>query len=162
MAKYAILTDRAKKDIDDWITQLVSDIRDNMDSAGVNASGNLRRSVRGELTDDGHILVRALPYFEYSEKGRLPGKIPYNFGDIIDQWITDKGLSVPSGFRSQKQFANAIAWKIKRYGSEKHRTPSKRVDIVGKALENNLPVLDDVVYRSVVVYVNEHLWGRLQ
>lgn len=161
MAKYTILTDNAKKDINDWIAQLVADIRDNMDAAGVNASGNLRQSVRGELTNDGHILVRALPYFEYSEKGRLPGKIPRNFGDILDKWITDKGLSVPSGFKTQKEFANAIAWKIKRYGSEKHRNPSKRVDIVGTALEDNLPDLDNIVYNSVVLYVNEHLWGKL-
>ena len=161
MAKYTILTDNAKKDIDGWITQLVADIRDNMDAAGVNASGNLRQSVRCELTNDGHILVRALPYFEYSEKGRLPGKIPYNFADILDKWITDKGLSVPSGFNTQKEFANAIAWKIKWYGSVKHRNPSKRVDIVGTALEDNLPDLDNIVYNSVVLYVNEHLWGKL-
>jgi len=161
MPKYTILTDNAKKDINDWIAQLVADIRDNMDNAGVNASGNLRQSVRGELTNDGHILVRALPYFEYSEKGRLPGKIPYNFADILDKWITDKGLSVPSGFKTQKEFANTIAWKIKWHGSEKHRNPLKRVDIVGTALENNLPDLDNIVYNSVVLYVNDHLWGKL-
>ena len=32
--------------------------------------------------------------WEYMERGRGPGKVPYNFRDIIREWIVAKGISL--------------------------------------------------------------------
>ena len=61
-----------------------------MHNKNVDASGNLSSSLEYviENEDDGtHIKVLANNYFIYAEGGRTAGKVPYNFTDILKQWI---------------------------------------------------------------------------
>lgn len=54
------------------------------------------------------------------EQGRKPGKVPYNFKDIIYRWSFTKGLA----FKSQKErikFASAVAYKTSKEGSLQFR-----------------------------------------
>lgn len=54
------------------------------------------------------------------ETGRMPGKVPFDFEDIIYQWSMDKGIQ----FRNQderRKFANAVKWKMMKEGSVQFR-----------------------------------------
>lgn len=157
MQRYTFIDTGTKAKIVDWTDRVVGRIRTELHNQNVNASGNLSRSVEGVVGDDS-IQILADNYFLYAEKGRNSGKIPRNFIDIINQWIDDKGLQVPSGYRNQRQFAAAIAFKIKKYGSHKWRNPVDRTDVVGGALSAELPELNNIIQNRIVAYVNDNLF----
>lgn len=62
----------------------------------------------------------------YMEKGRGPGKVPYNFRDIIKEWIVNKGISlasVPGKTQERKltSLSYMIAHSIMVKGTRLHR-----------------------------------------
>lgn len=74
------------------------------------------------------------------ERGRKPGKTPYNFSEIIKKWIIAKGLTfTPNANETAEEalnrYARAIAWKIKKQGSRLHRDVGSRPDIFTTATE---------------------------
>lgn len=157
MQRYQIIDNQTKTNIKAWIDRVIGQIRTEMHNAGVNASGQLSSSLEGVVGDDS-VKILAAPYFLYAEKGRDAGRIPRNFVDIIDRWISDKGLVIPAKYKSQKQFASAIAYKIKRYGSLRYREPDKRVDLLGEVLDKELPELNKIIENRVILYVNDNLF----
>lgn len=121
-----------------WVIKKLEEIalriKSNMDKAGVNASGRTKESVKVvEIPNGGRIVARQ--YFQGLEIGRPAGRTPYNFVEIIKQWILDKGLSVPPNVpyktnrphkypqneRSLYTMASAIAYSIKRRGYDPWR-----------------------------------------
>lgn len=157
MQRYQIIDNQTKTNIEAWLDRVIGQIRTELHNAGVNASGNLSSSLEGVVGDES-VQILAAPYFLYAEKGRDAGKVPRNFVDIISRWIDDKGLVIPAKYKSQKQFASAIAYKIKRYGSLRYREPDKRVDLLGDVLDKELPELNKIIENKVVVYVNDNLF----
>ncbi len=64
--------------------------------------------------------------WEYMERGRGPGKVPYNFRDIIREWIVAKGISlsgVPGKTQERKlqSLSYMIAHSIMTKGTSLHR-----------------------------------------
>lgn len=54
------------------------------------------------------------------ENGRGPGKVPFNFRDVIYRWTFNKGIA----FKSQSErlkFASAVAYKMAKEGSVQFR-----------------------------------------
>lgn len=157
-----ILTDSTSiSDLNSWTESLVEKIKKEMENQGINASGNLSDSLEYRITnetDGTHIQVLADSYFIYGEGGRTSGKVPMNFIDILEDWVNNKGISVPSQFKSAKAFAGAIYYNIKTYGSKRHRE-NNPADVVGPALNEMRPKLNEILENSVVAYVNDELFG---
>lgn len=54
------------------------------------------------------------------QKGRAPGRGPYNFRKIIEKWIDDRGISVsPKGKQSEESAKKSLAFLISRSIMEK-------------------------------------------
>ncbi|MDR1416269.1 MAG: hypothetical protein LBJ57_02465 [Prevotellaceae bacterium] len=84
------------------------------------------------------------------ETGRKPGRVPYDFQSIIREWIVAKGLS----FRDNDQlnrWAAAIAWTIKREGTELYRSGA-REDIFQTAIAD---FTDRLANRIAIFYAAE-------
>jgi len=144
--------------IEDWADELVQRIKVEMHNKGLDASGNLSSSLEYviENEDDGtHIKVLANNYFIYAEGGRTAGKTPYNFVDILKQWIEDKGLSVNP--KQDSKFAFLIARKIRQYGSKRYRE-NKPADVLSKPMSEMTPRLSELLENRLVLYINDELF----
>lgn len=118
-----------------------NDIRANMESQGVNATGRTSESIRIEETKVGVRLVGgndnthtidggingALEVYDTApiptlETGHAGGGVPKGFYYIIKQWSRDKGIQFAE--ESERQtFAYFVAQKIAREGTERHKSP---------------------------------------
>lgn len=155
--RFEIIDSNTLTKVEDWANLLVQRIQIEMNNQGINASGRLSNSLEYTI-EDNHIKVLADNYFLYAEKGRERGKVPYNFTAILEKWISDKGLAVPAKFRNTNQFAWAINTKIRKYGSDKYRNPSKRQNVVGAPLNELLPKLNEILTNRIVFYINDNLF----
>jgi hypothetical protein len=99
------------------LENLLRDIVERHERAGQVASGHTRASFEVVVSGlHGAIMGYKWPA-PVLETGRKEGKVPYNFQDIIKEWIEAKGLK----FKDEKQlnrWASAIAWKIRREGTK--------------------------------------------
>ena len=146
--------------LDAWGDTFVKRLQVEMQNQGINASGNLSNSLEYVITNEGdgtHISVLADPYFFYAEHGRRAGRIPYNFVDIIEEWIADKHLTVPQGL-TPRRFASAIAYKIKYYGSRRYRQKDP-ADLVQPVMDEMYPKLGDILESRIMYYVNDSLFN---
>lgn len=133
------MTDDEKRRLTRWAEDVISGIRSNMESEGVNASGQTSASLGYELKDDG-ITIYGAPYFaERTEIGRTPTKNPMNFDftAVIAKWIDDKGLRNHFGIeddRDLKSVAYAIVRRITTEGSAKYRGDMPQTDVFSGVL----------------------------
>ena len=119
-----------KTAIDILADEIIGNIRENMSSYGL-SDGNLYNSLESNIDGD-HLQILGADYFEYAMKGRGPGKIPYNFSDILEEWIDRRHIPFNG---SKRRFANAIAWKTAREGSYLFRHPEEQRDFLKDVLD---------------------------
>lgn len=150
--------------IESTLNKIVSEISSNLDSTGTTASGRTKKSLEVVMRDNGgQILGRS--YFQGVEKGRPGGRVPYNFRDIIKQWIIDKGLSVrmipyltdrPHKYsveeRSLNIMAGYIAHTIRERGTRLYRDGG-REDIYTNVIDSAL----DSLMRQVSIIITEDI-----
>lgn len=146
-----------EQDILRILTQARDEIRANMASKGVNASGRTSRGFAVEKYDKGVRLVlnntekaviqceprppRGLSSVTVGvaplstlEIGREAGRVPRGFYYMVKQWTRDKGLRFAS--ESERQtFSYFAARKIAKEGTRKHREPSFRTDVYSTPVE---------------------------
>lgn len=122
-----------KTAIDILADEIIGNIRENITSYGL-ADGNLYNSLESNI-DGNHLQILGANYFEYAMKGREPGKIPFNFSDILEEWIDRRRISY---IGSKRKFANAIAWKTAREGSYLYRHPEEQRDFLKDVLDEPL------------------------
>lgn len=92
----------------------ISRVRRNLDLNKINASRRTEQSLRIEQYNNGYRVVIGGPKTappETLQEGRPPGRVPYNFEEILYQWMKDKGL------RASMKWANALKWKIAHEGT---------------------------------------------
>lgn len=110
--------------IQEELTRLRQDIIARSEAAGQRASGRTYAQIEvQDVTDQGGKLVGP-GYVGVLATGRRSGKIPYDFIRIIKEWATYKGIT----FADEKEFdrwANAVAWKIRREGTQLWRHVGK-------------------------------------
>lgn len=111
-----------------------ADIRMQMAQYGLGDS-DLAKSVSYEV-EGNEIKITAANYYDYAEKGRGPGKVPYNFKDILETWIVSRGIRPKDGNISK--FASAICWNTIKHGSSLYRNPEKQRDFDSEAIQENL------------------------
>jgi hypothetical protein len=104
----------------DFLEKLKGDIQSSLDSSGVNASGNLRNSLRVEVGAISGKLVGAR-YAGAVEVGRKPTVAGGNgtLKDAIRQWIDDKGIN-PIDI-TKDSLAYVIARSIHKKGTLLHQ-----------------------------------------
>jgi hypothetical protein len=111
---YAEVAEIAQRLVD----QLRSDITDKSVTqyGAINASGNLRNSIRWELDDEG-LRFYGADYYPFADAGREPGKMPPIAA--IMQWILDKGIT--SQTIPLKSQAYGISVSIAKNGTVAYR-----------------------------------------
>lgn len=124
------------------LDRFVSEVIQRSRNAGQEASGKTYRSISVKV-DGSHGEVWAPNYLYTLADGRGPGKVPYNFGDILLDWAKYKGISFPSPVAARR-WANAVAWKIRRQGSMLFRQ-RKHLDL----FDTPLAELDDWIGKQV-------------
>lgn len=101
--------------------QIVDSMRAELDSKGINASGNLSRSVRYEVFEEGGNPALGIYFDDYGEavdSGRKPstkGGPKQTWRNKIQGWIRYKGIA-PRQKMTQEQLAFLITRKINRVG----------------------------------------------
>lgn len=142
----------------------------NINGKGLRASGKTEKSMHIETSTYGMRLVSVgRPYFQSLELGRPAGRVPYNFVDIIRQWIIDKGISVtlipykrqPSERwqpkysvqeRSLRAAAGAIAHTIATRGTSLYRKGGRNdiySDVIADEVERLREEYVNFVYTSI-------------
>lgn len=100
-----------KKELMAELEKVKLEIQANMQAGGVNASGRTSKSLKVVPYESGVRLISdgtGAP-FSTIEAGRKPGKVPYNFVDIIFQWSKNKGIPFADD-RERRRFAGAVVW----------------------------------------------------
>lgn len=128
---------------------LKGSIINNMRAANEVASGRTIASLHVTDEQERATLWGHFP-FGVLETGRKAGKVPYGFGQIILQWLNDKGLhgepipyktDRPHKYSPQERgdlsMAYAIAYTIKQKGSSLHRKGG-RADIYSNVIPATL------------------------
>lgn len=144
----------------DEIERVLLDIRDeirsNMASEGINASGRTSAGMQVQRYESGVRLVLAgeeVAPLATLEVGRKGGRVPYRFRDIIEQWSRDKGLSFPRD-RDRRRFAYFAARKIARQGTIRHTKP---MDVYSDAVTRGVERLKDGIKVQVTEYIHNSL-----
>lgn len=125
---------------------LVADIQHEMQQQGLGDS-NLYKSLEYKV-DGNEIEVTAAPYFRWAQTGRDKGKVPWNFTEILETWITSRGIRPKDG--TITDFANRIKWKTIKEGSNMWRHPEQRRDVVTRPLEENLEWLENQAVTDIM------------
>lgn len=125
---------------------LIADIQTQMQEQGLGQS-DLIKSLEYEINDN-RITVTAAPYYKYAQTGRGPGKVPYDFKDILELWIVKNGIKPKIGTISE--FANVIKWKTIKEGSYMFRNPQSQRDFTTQPIEENLDWLEGKIGVDII------------
>ena len=102
------------------LEQLKTDIIAASESQGQKASGDTYKSMLVEdVTSTSGTLTGRFAIGTLAT-GRKSGKVPENMHEIIMQWARDKGISF-SDEEELVKFGKAVAWKIRKQGTELHK-----------------------------------------
>lgn len=151
-----ILSDEVRKALKEAGESIIQKIRDRLEAENINASGSLSDSLEAIVTDTG-LEIWANDYLVYAEVGREAGRIPRNFGKILAKWVEDKGINIPEKYKDSVQFGNAIANKIRVFGSARHRGEYPKVDILSQPIEDTMPIIEEYLADSWMKTVNDTL-----
>lgn len=129
-------------------------VQTSMDNAGVNASGRTRDSIRVDIYDNGVRLIGGgLPNtapIPTLEVGRVGGKVPSGFTDILEQWSRDKGLDFESD-AERRTFAYFLGRKIAREGTLRNKSPKDVYStIVTDAVPEIRRAVEDIVKEQIL------------
>ena len=138
------------------LTQMRDEIIRASQDAGQEASGRTYAQVTVQTGREGETVwgtIEAPNYFYTLIRGRGPGKIPANLGQIIMEWAKTKGITF-SGPKDLVRFGNATAWKIRREGSELYRNHIY-VDLVDTPADNFEEYLSQHLYVMMKALIEE-------
>lgn len=132
-----------------WAENVVNKIRENLDRTGTTASGRTKESIEYTV-ENGTLVITGRPFFRGVETGRPGGKVPYNFTDIIRQWMKDKNIEGQFGNTESERRSAAylIGQYIKANGTSLYRNGG-REDIFTNVINEELPELEKEVWLRV-------------
>lgn len=155
----------------------ISEIQSAMEATGTNASGKTSSGLYSEVSDYQITIYSNRGGFANVEAGQSKGKRPYNFRDIIKQWILDKGLSIAAmpyspNYNGFKKFgsaqerglyyaAGAIAYSNAKKGSSLWRSGGRR-DVFTPAVEKLVDTVteayaNEINTRIEAIFINSEL-----
>lgn len=143
--------------LEQWASQVVVEIQENLDRTGTNASGRTRESLEYELTESG-VRILGRQYFQGVEQGRPGGKVPYRFQDIIRKWMDEKGIANQFGSteREKRSAAYFISRFIKENGTKLYREGG-RTDIFSNVIDEEVDNLADQILFTIEESIVEGL-----
>lgn len=142
--------------IQEGLLQMREEIIRASQDAGQEASGRTYANITVQTETEGDTIwgtIEAPNYFYTLIRGRGPGKIPANLGQIIVEWAKLKGITF-SDPEDLVRFGNATAWKIKREGSELYRNHIY-VDLVDTPADNFEQYLQQHLDKAMQVLIEE-------
>ena len=147
------------------LSRLQADIIRRSEEAGQRASGRTYSLLRSEVTErgDGSTLGELFgpQYLGVLEDGRRPGKAPFDFGRIIQEWAIAKGLNFASADpKVFERWANGVAWNIRRRGTVLYRE-GRQLDIFAtpvKEFEAFLIAEVKAYYKTFIVEQIRDAW----
>ena len=147
------------KDYNEAIERIAVTLRDKIISEiarkGLYDTGELYKSVDYEI-EGNDILIYANSYLPYAEFGRGPGKVPYNFSDIIADWAKRKNISVQKG--DYKRFGFAVAQKTRQFGSARYRGDIPTADVLSQPVED---VMNDTLNEEFAGVLTAMIMSKL-
>lgn len=171
------MAEQLESDIVRVLTQARDEIRANMESQHVNASGRTSASIRVEAYEGGFRLIggtqgdhniedypqilgtlthRDTAPIPTLEVGRTGGDVPKGFYYIIRQWSREKGLQF--GSESERgTFAYFVARKIARQGTARSRMP---VNIYSEPVTKAKQTINEILAASLSKTVRAALGGE--
>lgn len=123
------MADNVSNTIAGILTQARDEIRANMQTQNINASGRTSAALQVRQNGSRLELVKVAgdnAPFQTLQYGRAGGKVPAGFYYIIKQWTRDKGLSFADE-TDRGTFSYFVARKIAREGTRRHETPNMQV-----------------------------------
>jgi hypothetical protein len=131
------------------LEQLKAEIIFRHEQAGQVASGKTRASFE-IVTSESSGELWGNSYVGVLERGRKPGKVPYNFRDILKRWATAKGISFSSE-ADMNRWAYFVAKKIREEGTLLYAR-GRREDIFETPINN---FIDRITNRIGSIYQSE-------
>lgn len=138
------------------LQELIQEIIAASRAAGQEASGRTYEQITEDVHTQGDTTIGevwAPGYFNTLIRGRGPGPIPMDMEQIIMDWAGYKGLTFQS-IEDLNRFARAVAWTIRRDGSELYRN-HLYVDIVDTPVRNFEEKLGRAIFDSLEVAVTK-------
>lgn len=134
------MADNVSNTIAGILTQARDEIRANMQTQNINASGRTSAALQVRQNGSRIELVKVAGEnapFQTLQYGRGAGRVPVGFYNIIKQWTRDKGLSFANE-TERGTFAYFVSRKIAREGTRRHDTPNTQVysEPIKKAVES--------------------------
>ena len=139
------------------LNQIKSEMIENMDFYGRNASKRSIKSLRVKVENDGgelHGVIEGSKGWIWMEHGAGPHTRPGSIFRIILQWLKDKHIHIPEDIRGREmyqkrnRFAAAISKTIEREGTSLHRRGGYN-DIMMSALEYQNSVLAEKAVQGI-------------
>lgn len=84
-----------------------------MAQLGRNATGKTAASLQVE-SGASYVTVTGGQQFQYLQRGRGAGKVPYGFRDTIKEWIKAKGIAYGDNGKDPEKALNSLAYVISR------------------------------------------------
>lgn len=139
------------------LEKLRKEIIDAHDAAGQRASGKTAKSLNVEVNGTHGELLGA-SYIGVLDKGRKPGRVPFNMQEIILKWAQAKGLhfATPAQARS---FAYFVSKRIREEGTELYRKGG-RTDILQDPVERFTERLSKRIAGMYIQEVNNHIFEK--
>lgn len=135
---------------------LKNDIVSRHKAAGQVASGRTAASFEVKLTENGGQLLSA-NYAGVLERGRKPGKVPFDFKNILLKWAAAKGISFQSDADANR-WAYFVAQKIKREGTTLYRS-GRTEDIFETAIADFSDRLTERIGAFVSIQIKNEIFN---
>lgn len=139
------------EEIEMILDECATEIRANLESYGINASGRTSASVKVEKYDRGVRLVSRgenIAPFASLETGNSPAWVGVN---TLRQWVIEKRIEFNSE-QEREDFVRALQWKIAHEGTQRHRNPNHEVTTppIERAVEQLKKAVPKMILKTIL------------
>lgn len=127
-----IAADNISKLLTETAQKIVERLKTNINSQ-LGYNSKLAETLQFSITDN-RLVITAENYWDYAEKGRGPGGVPFNFVALLTDWASRKGLVVGN----PETFAKNVKWKTIRDGSYLYRNPQEQRNFKGSVIDEEV------------------------
>ncbi len=131
-----------KKILSEFFEEIKDEVIREQIAQGRVASGKSIKEYEVQITEAMGTLFGA-SYVGTLETGRKPGKVPFGFAEIIEDWINDKGLFQEKSIRERGSIAYFIARKIAKEGTALHREGGNSGILTGIVTQERISAFTD-------------------
>lgn len=135
---------------------LVYDVKQRHKQAGQQVTGKTINSLQKDILSTGHHVLYGKEYIGVLEHGRKPGKVPYNFIQILREWANAKGITFENEKQAQR-WLNYNMWSIKTFGTKMYRT-KQTLDIFTTPIEQFKSRLSQELSDGIEIQITNNIF----